>query len=644
MCPFPRLFVYLCVYKNNLHKKMALTFKIQLRGIKKPPVWRRLEIPAEFTFHQFHLAIQTAFGWDDIHLYQFERSPFSHGWRVAIPHEDDMDFGFRIEDSRNTKIMDLIGSMGLTKFVYVYDFGDTWVHDITLEKIEEKDAFAYPVCLAGKGACPPEDCGGVWAYEDMKQQLLEEPDSEESRSLKEWMMLEDEEGFDPKYFDVEEVNAMLCQITAVPAKNRQKKAVVANSPRPISMFDAMKQLRKADIVNFAADLHLKVDEKAGEKEIKRQYAQALLDNPRKVLDQLPLEDLLIIQQLKEGADGENIVDVYDDYDKPLLYYYGLVDRWTDSEGNNYMHFPEELGSALVAHIDAALNDWCNQKRINIETYIMGLANLYGQVSHGRLVREIARLQGIAVEEVEQTLAEVREHSLLMKWIEKWTGDILRTVQDKEKFVYVSRYGWEMPDEMLRKKKELGKGVKKYRQFTDMEVMMAARKPCPQIPNQKSEDFCKMLVEELGMNQWQVIETCHEIWYTFMHQQELDELQFSPESFFENVILESFGLDADDPLYKRAMDLFYDYLDNMPHWLLEGHTPKEMNTLKQKRKSSFAVKQRPSKKSAYDFGNMESLFSFLDNPLIPVSSRGVNRNDPCPCGSGKKYKHCCGKEN
>jgi preprotein translocase subunit SecA len=21
---------------------------------------------------------------------------------------------------------------------------------------------------------------------------------------------------------------------------------------------------------------------------------------------------------------------------------------------------------------------------------------------------------------------------------------------------------------------------------------------------------------------------------------------------------------------------------------------------------------------------------------------VGRNDPCPCGSGKKYKHCCGK--
>ncbi len=27
---------------------------------------------------------------------------------------------------------------------------------------------------------------------------------------------------------------------------------------------------------------------------------------------------------------------------------------------------------------------------------------------------------------------------------------------------------------------------------------------------------------------------------------------------------------------------------------------------------------------------------------PEEQKKVGRNDPCPCGSGKKYKHCCGK--
>ena len=32
----------------------------------------------------------------------------------------------------------------------------------------------------------------------------------------------------------------------------------------------------------------------------------------------------------------------------------------------------------------------------------------------------------------------------------------------------------------------------------------------------------------------------------------------------------------------------------------------------------------------------------EGPLPPRASRKVSRNDPCPCGSGKKYKNCCGK--
>jgi hypothetical protein len=28
-------------------------------------------------------------------------------------------------------------------------------------------------------------------------------------------------------------------------------------------------------------------------------------------------------------------------------------------------------------------------------------------------------------------------------------------------------------------------------------------------------------------------------------------------------------------------------------------------------------------------------------VSPLQSRQVERNDPCPCGSGKKYKRCCG---
>jgi SWIM/SEC-C metal-binding protein len=34
---------------------------------------------------------------------------------------------------------------------------------------------------------------------------------------------------------------------------------------------------------------------------------------------------------------------------------------------------------------------------------------------------------------------------------------------------------------------------------------------------------------------------------------------------------------------------------------------------------------------------------LLNPLKPaIAEKKVGRNEPCPCGSGKKYKNCCGQ--
>ena len=35
---------------------------------------------------------------------------------------------------------------------------------------------------------------------------------------------------------------------------------------------------------------------------------------------------------------------------------------------------------------------------------------------------------------------------------------------------------------------------------------------------------------------------------------------------------------------------------------------------------------------------------LPPPVEPIRSgkEEIGRNDPCPCGSGKKYKKCCGK--
>ena len=216
---------------------MTLQFKIQIRNIQKPPVWRRIVIPANFTFNDLHLAIQDAFGWENYHLYQFEKAPYDRGWKVKVPDEmDNGDFFMsEIIDSEQTIVSTFLQSMNLKKFVYVYDFGDDWIHDITLEKTNEEETILHPICLAGKGACPPEDCGGPWGYENMKQLFAEAPDEEETLSYKEWMGLDDDEDYDPNYFDINEVNVHLGKSSASDVSIPIKKNKTQKQDTPLSI-------------------------------------------------------------------------------------------------------------------------------------------------------------------------------------------------------------------------------------------------------------------------------------------------------------------------------------------------------------------------------------------------------------------------
>ncbi len=152
----------------------VLQLKIALRGVSKPSVWRRVQVRADATFAALHEVIQAAFGWTDTHLHSFEYE----GVRIGIPDpewEDDC-----ADETETTLAEVLLGPKDRIR--YAYDFGDDWEHDIVLEKVSEPNADdSRPVLMTGKGACPPEDCGGPWGYAEMKNAP----------------------GFDPTAFDLE---------------------------------------------------------------------------------------------------------------------------------------------------------------------------------------------------------------------------------------------------------------------------------------------------------------------------------------------------------------------------------------------------------------------------------------------------------
>jgi len=175
--------------------------KVSLLGAK-PPIWRRLEVPADTSLARLHDVIQVAFGWYDCHLHVFE-TPYGE---FGTP---DGQLGHRAEAPVT---LEQVAPGERSRIRYTYDFGDDWEHEIVVEKVLDRDAAVrYPRCTGGRRAAPPEDCGGVWGYADLLR-VLADPDDPEHEDRLEWLSLQDGADFDPDEFDADEVTEELARL------------------------------------------------------------------------------------------------------------------------------------------------------------------------------------------------------------------------------------------------------------------------------------------------------------------------------------------------------------------------------------------------------------------------------------------------
>jgi len=175
----------------------TLQLKVTLQYIR-PPIWRRVVVPDNLTLGDLHDIIQLAMGWTNSHLHAFKIGPTTYGVNSA-----EAAFGPEEIDETSVRLGKVIRHKS-QRFTYDYDFGDGWRHEILVEKIEAAATPPPPPrCVAGKRACPPEDCGGPPGYGQILR-ALQQGSAAGDPELLEWVG-----DYDPEEFDAAVVDRLL---------------------------------------------------------------------------------------------------------------------------------------------------------------------------------------------------------------------------------------------------------------------------------------------------------------------------------------------------------------------------------------------------------------------------------------------------
>jgi Plasmid pRiA4b ORF-3-like protein len=170
---------------------------IELEDIE-PLIWRRILVPATITLPKLHDLLQLVMGWTNSHLHSFEI-----GERAFSAAGADLEELQMLNEKKYT-LEDVLGD-SIREFVYEYDFGDGWRHQIKVRSVAKPNSdWFYPLCVAGARAAPPDDVGGPGGYEEFLR-AINDPKHEEHDSMLVWVG----GAFDPEGFDLNEINRTL---------------------------------------------------------------------------------------------------------------------------------------------------------------------------------------------------------------------------------------------------------------------------------------------------------------------------------------------------------------------------------------------------------------------------------------------------
>lgn len=611
---------------------MVFQFKIKIEGLSKPPVWRKVEVPASFTFLQFHNVIQTIFGWENAHLWNFEPRRKTHcrfpAFRIEEPYEERDNWDFTESMVASMTTLDKI-FLTLKELVYTYDYGDDWKHSITLEGIVN-DNCPCAVCTSGKGTTPPEDCGGIWGYTDLKTAFLEH-DDERLESYREWLGLDKDEVWDPYSFsskELEDINTELKHIK-VPVENRRLSAKTqpfnsqhTDHPDYFTIQEVLMRKPVTELRSLAITLGFSFKSGVTKDSMLDIIANRMINEPENLIKGAFYYELKAFLDIIKGnmsleyAEESGMLHEFNRFG--LIYALDYRDG-----GKSVLHFQMDIADILEPLIPTELERRERDGSLLFEKLALGCANIYGYTEMYYL-QDYFQMVGKRVgRDLDDTALTEAFYPILVK---------METGKKTERGVFptpFSKFVNFYPD------KEHIRFEIPPKAFDFDTILKYGEMPYPQFPGRES-DALRETIRKYGKRGSSADEILRKIW---LNHQNSDSSPLPDLDFF-NV--------PDMTVSQSCLNSIIEFQNNVPCWKLCGNSSQEIARIEMAsingRRPRISIGHNMR---AMGIDSFEQMMDMAQNgedlPSQPFhSSVKVGRNDPCPCGSGKKYKHCCGR--
>ena len=523
----------------------AFQFKITIKGIINPPVWRRVIVPETFTFEQFHQVLQSVFNRTGSSQYQFSPDGYGSYPIIAIPHDDDFE---EVDDAETISLKDIFDEVNQT-YIYLYDFNNLWQHEITFEA-KLLDFSGTALCITGWGASPPEDCGGYWKYEHIKEIMADQthPEYRESRDL---LALKSGEKWDANMFDIKNVRHYLYK------KNLNKKQDLSYSTQ-LELFDLTPGFNHKD-VNLFYCISYNFD---------RDKLHEIMALPRLTL----IEDMKMI--MMDCIERHKFFSRYNKYDNLISFPFHALYILSSLRAEEAL----DTFLLLLTQKNEVLRFWFFD--LITEEFWQHLYFL-GQHQTDKLML-VFKTEGVNFSVRHAILDAITQIALrqperkqeVIKWETEAADFLIENIENESVF-----------DPFL---------------FEDLIIDLATIGDMSLLPLMERY----FSTENLYLN-----ETCT-----------LDEITKKLQSYKVDRYYDIFNLCTD-------IDQFYDEWEKWGSKSLRFETAKINAEIDSDNKSKGT-----NMNTSPEFGRSITPF---------VAPLKVGRNDPCPCGSGKKYKKCCG---